>query len=247
MCVKNMKFWLENPRDLFASLELLPTSCMDNNEKLNALTRLVLVLAVVLYFMDKQQLSLTVLVLGLALILLVYNMFGRKPSEGYTFPRKFNFTAYEPVGVPANRSPNGLPSYSQEIPQDLESWIEDINSGYPQDHVPPMLHQVNKVATTPIGQLVGPELEYIPFSNDDNGEVYRKRIPMGQYLHSQAQQHTSRMNYQMNLLQKEKMFRVQRTNNRHSSNPNGLPNMGLNVNYTDDPEMTQTYTSNGLY
>jgi len=39
----NEKFWLNDPRVLIANLRVLPTSEMTNTEKLNALTRLLLV------------------------------------------------------------------------------------------------------------------------------------------------------------------------------------------------------------
>jgi len=60
-------FWLEDPCKLFSSFKFFPTSDMTKTEKLNALTRLALVIAGIMYFM-KYEHTLTFVVLALLLI-----------------------------------------------------------------------------------------------------------------------------------------------------------------------------------
>lgn len=231
-----MKFWLENPKELLSNLEIIPTTSMSNDDKLNALTRLALVVAIVLFIMGRQQQAAITLIAGVVLVLLIYNLFV-KSKEGYVYPRKFGNTIYEPAAKPPGQ--NGLPSYVQELTPELQDWVNDINSGRPQVTEPPMLSYDNQNSQTLLGDLIAPaDPEYLPFSKDEAG-TYKKQVPMGEYLHSQAQQHTSRMNDQMNHIQREKMYRVQRTMNRHMSNPNGLPEFGLNVDFPEQGSDTE--------
>ena len=64
------KFWLENPCSLVTSLNFFPRSEMSKGEKLNALTRLSLLIAGVMYFMKYPHwLSFLVIAVLLAIIL----------------------------------------------------------------------------------------------------------------------------------------------------------------------------------
>ena len=62
------KFWLNDPKALFNSMDVLPTSEMTNAQRLNALTRLLLVITAGMYFLGYDQ-YFTVLALGILLIL----------------------------------------------------------------------------------------------------------------------------------------------------------------------------------
>lgn len=222
-----MKFWLENPSDLFSSLEILPCSSMNNNEKLNALTRLIILISVIFYFMGNNRMAICVSLIGIAVIILVHNMILRNPIEGWTYPRKYTATVYDSVAKPP-AVPSGMPSSAQVISPELEEWISDINSGRPQTNYPAMLNYDNQTYETPITTLVPENNEiFSPFSASETKEY--KKIGMGEFLQSQAQLNTSRMNDQMNHIQREKMFRIQRTQNRHIENPNGFPEFGLNI------------------
>lgn len=66
------EFWLDNPSQLFTSLNFLPTESMSIDEKYNALTRLVVIVAVALYFMGQPH-AWTVLAVGLLAVVLLRN------------------------------------------------------------------------------------------------------------------------------------------------------------------------------
>lgn len=68
--MENEKFWLENPKALFSSFNVFPRSDMDNATKLNALTRLLLLIVLGMYLLGSDQ-WLTTLLLGLLLIFIL--------------------------------------------------------------------------------------------------------------------------------------------------------------------------------
>lgn len=63
-------FWFNNPKVLFTTWEFIPTQTMTNAERLNTLTRLLLLITVGMYLMDYEH-YITVLVLGFLLILIL--------------------------------------------------------------------------------------------------------------------------------------------------------------------------------
>jgi hypothetical protein len=65
-------FWLNDPKILFSSCDIIPSQKMTNAERLNALTRLLLLLVLIMYLMDYDQ-WLTVLIVGLLLIIVLRN------------------------------------------------------------------------------------------------------------------------------------------------------------------------------
>ena len=65
------KFWIKDPCVLFSDPQLIPTSNMTKAEKLNALSRLVIVIAIGMYFM-KYDNWLVFLTLSLLIIVLLY-------------------------------------------------------------------------------------------------------------------------------------------------------------------------------
>lgn len=66
------RFWLEEPRDLFARFDLLPKPEDTFEEKLNAITRLMLILAIVFLVVFNWKHWLTFLLIALVLIIFVY-------------------------------------------------------------------------------------------------------------------------------------------------------------------------------
>lgn len=65
-------FWLENPTKLLSSTKIFPTAGMDKAEKLNALTRLALLITAVLYLFDYDQAGLFAILSLLVLVCLNY-------------------------------------------------------------------------------------------------------------------------------------------------------------------------------
>lgn len=65
------KFWIDEPCVLFTELSIIPTKDMSRNEKLNALTRLVLLIAAGLWVAKYKQWK-AFLLLGILFVVLVY-------------------------------------------------------------------------------------------------------------------------------------------------------------------------------
>lgn len=75
--MSDQKFWAENPCILLTDMKVFPTAEMSVNQKLNALTRLAIIIAVVMYFMKYKQWFAFISIALLVIVLLKYT----KPSE----------------------------------------------------------------------------------------------------------------------------------------------------------------------
>lgn len=81
------KFWARDPCVLATDLELFPTAQMSKDRKLNALTRLAILLAAVMAFFHQSNWALFLLAALLAIVLLGYGMrepFTRTPTYADT-------------------------------------------------------------------------------------------------------------------------------------------------------------------
>lgn len=77
------KFWLDDPCCLFSDFELLPRKDMTTNEKLNALTRLVIIIAVVMYVMNYEY-WFNFLVISLLIIIVSRYLYKNSRKEGFS-------------------------------------------------------------------------------------------------------------------------------------------------------------------
>ena len=71
------QFWLNDPSNLFKNkhiLELWPTSAMSKEEKLNAITRIIIMLSALGYIITGSNNFIIIFVIMLAIILLFYNL-----------------------------------------------------------------------------------------------------------------------------------------------------------------------------
>jgi len=66
----NDPFWLDKPEILLSKFEVIPRQTMTNSERLNALTRLLLIITGVMYLMEMENYK-VVFVLGIILILVL--------------------------------------------------------------------------------------------------------------------------------------------------------------------------------
>lgn len=82
------KFWLEDPSALFQSLTLIPQCDMSIPERLNALTRLILVITLILFFL--RLCWWLFLLLGIIMVIILYLIYyNQKPvTENYTCPKR---------------------------------------------------------------------------------------------------------------------------------------------------------------
>jgi cbb3-type cytochrome oxidase subunit 3 len=78
---KKIPFWLENPNVLFQSFEFFPSEDMTYTQKLNALSRMVIVLTLILYGMTRHFRILVISVVTLAAIYFVYHYHNKNTAE----------------------------------------------------------------------------------------------------------------------------------------------------------------------
>ena len=78
-------FWLEHLGSLFCSYELIPVASMNFVEQMNALTRLVILVSIVLFLIGFKQ-SVLFLLLSLLFIIILYYIQMKTVSENYRSP-----------------------------------------------------------------------------------------------------------------------------------------------------------------
>jgi len=154
------KFWLENPKDLFVRTNLLVDPDDSFNEKLNTLTKLVIIVAIVMAIFRWKH-WLTFLVVALLLILFAY-LINQQQSESHVehFNEDIdNFTYYN------NRDTRATP-HSFENHTKMENELQPLESCYTHIvaaasrsiHEPPQvtyLHPNGEVLASPLVEGAG--------------------------------------------------------------------------------------------
>ena len=110
MSTNNSSFWGYYPTVLFQKnviLEIWPTSNMDYNSKLNAITRLVILLTFIGYIFT---FSLKILVVGLVTILVIYLYYTIYYREGFTIANQPMVTTATQAQTAILGNPNPNPS-----------------------------------------------------------------------------------------------------------------------------------------
>ena len=87
---EGQKFWVEDICVLFSPLTLIPTEKMTKNERLNALTRLVLVVSAVLFYIQYEYWLQVLLISLFAIILFKYGGKKEGGKEGFTVTPTFS-------------------------------------------------------------------------------------------------------------------------------------------------------------
>lgn len=85
MSCDDQKFWAESPCSLLTSLSIVPTENMNLDQKLNAVTRLVIVMSIIAYFLDYKYWYIFLLV-GLGILILLRYARPSQKREGFTIP-----------------------------------------------------------------------------------------------------------------------------------------------------------------
>jgi len=79
--MNNERFWLDDPNVLFKNLNIIPTADMSNAERLNSLTRLLVLVTLGLYFYGYEQYY-VILVLGILLIVVLRSNCPKRENFG---------------------------------------------------------------------------------------------------------------------------------------------------------------------
>lgn len=106
---KENTFWVENPCALFSEIDIIPKKDMSRSEKLNSLTRLLIIVVIILYFVDYKH-WLIFLLIGLLLIIIFnYYSFSKKDedqTEEFTVTPTYTGTDFQQTVV--------APTYAEE-------------------------------------------------------------------------------------------------------------------------------------
>jgi hypothetical protein len=129
-------FWLENPNVILHSFDFFPSADMSYTEKLNAISRMVIVLTCILYYITKEFRIIIIGLMTIATIYLVYSYYYSKEVAGnkkitiYGEDRElegFNTPAVDSLGkqniqIPKDvfSSPNSSNPFSNVLVSDYE-------------------------------------------------------------------------------------------------------------------------------
>ena len=105
------KFWAQDPCVLLTNLSLLPTASQTKDQKLNALTRLAIIISIVLYFMKYEYALQFALCAVLVILLLKYAGNG---SGDHHEPKKEGFTIVPTYANPDMQQTTVSPLFSEE-------------------------------------------------------------------------------------------------------------------------------------
>lgn len=164
--VPKPKFWLEDPTVLVKSFSIFPDEKMTRNEKLNALTRLAVLISAGLYWAEYQYWSTFLLVAILGIIAMKYACPPAEKSEGFSIPPTYNGVNYQETVL--------APTFAEEwqIPPIEYDLVDEV---YDEDDVEgtygPMMTYPRSSQTR--GQNNG--------YKEDDGDRYVKLGDLGRY------------------------------------------------------------------
>lgn len=156
------KFWLEDLSILLKEPSIIPTSCMSRTQKLNSLSRLVIVISVGMYFMEYKD-WLKFLLISLAIIIVIY--ISTRDKNDSNQPK--NIENYQGVNTAQGLStfiPNGPLSTSIPIQPVFSESIRN----------PPHRYDVVEMVEDPV--------EIVSGLGDGTSQVDPRSYPYGQYL-----------------------------------------------------------------
>ena len=117
------KFWVEDPCVLISDLVFFPTSDMTREQKLNALTRLAIVISAIMYMMEYKHWHTFLLVSILSLVIVEYaaKMKATKEKEGFSIvPTRIGDDFHETVVAPTFSEEVRVPPPAYDMYTDVE-------------------------------------------------------------------------------------------------------------------------------
>lgn len=156
----SIPFWYNDPSILLNKKHISsawPSSCMEYNERMNAITRLVLILTVVGYLLTKSKMLVASSIFTLIGLVIVYknnrnkhdkNLFSNIGKEGFTSSENFeemkdnfevpttknplqNLNATENNSEKKSAAPSFNPTVSEEINKTAKEQIKELHSDFP--------------------------------------------------------------------------------------------------------------------
>jgi len=156
----SIPFWYNDPSILLNKKHIYsvwPSSCMEYNERMNAITRLVIILTAVGYFLTKSNMLVVTSFFTLVGLVIVYksnrskhdmNLISTIEKEGFTSDEAFeemkdnfevptvknplqNLTATENNAEKKSAAPSFNPTVSKEINKNAKEQIKELHADFP--------------------------------------------------------------------------------------------------------------------
>ena len=156
----SIPFWYNDPSILLNKKHIYsvwPSSCMEYNERMNAITRLVIILTAVGYFLTKSNMLVVTSFFTLIGLVIVYknnrskhdmNLISTIEKEGFTSDEAFeemkdnfevptvknplqNLTATENNAEKKSAAPSFNPTVSKEINKNAKEQIKELHADFP--------------------------------------------------------------------------------------------------------------------
>lgn len=147
----NEKFWIEDYRELFCNVSTIPEYQTPMNVQLNALSRLVILISILLLFVSKT-LSLVFLIMSFLFIILIYYIQRDKMR---------NNSSNQPLKQDIIEHFNGCSDPSNKKADDKSFYVKEIDSNleyYELDSQPCRRNKIcNKIENVYIEQYAGDE------------------------------------------------------------------------------------------
>lgn len=206
MSTHHEKFWLEDPSVLFTNLEVVPKKDMTQNEKLNAMTRLIVVVSLVLLVMNKPW-WVTFLIVGVVAVALVKAL--DKDN------RRESFTALATYTDPSVNQTIVSPLWSEEFRVPPPDYFQ-INNTLPSQ--PPDALEQFPAPAYPYGQYMSttnmlPQEEYAVRNSGGSANIARE------FVNSQFLRNRIAFQEDMTRIYKKKLARRFRSNTGDTFSP----------------------------
>lgn len=207
------KFWIKDPCILFSNPQIFPTQNMTKAEKLNALTRLVIIIAIGMYFLKYDNWMVFLLISLLVIILLYYS--SNRPSTKTSESKTEDFTIVPTYLGTDLQQTIVAPTFAEEwqVPPPAYDLYSQVN--YPGQG---MFEEPLEAKSFPYGQLLSttnllPSDEY--YVNMGCGGTRSARA----YQNSAFLRHDLAYRENMTRLYKKKLARRFRQNNSDVFSP----------------------------
>lgn len=176
-------FWLEDPTELFRNLELLPNPGSNIASKLNALTRLAVVVGLGIYLLNKdskESSSLCIITFGVLLLFIVITAYYSKSKEGFRPP------PMPVVEKPTPTYPPSSPTVNLSGLQATPLWYDPKYGAGPKEYRDPPVIPPNPAdakfwggfqsrINEPRPQIIHSNVESVLFKNE---QPYSQRISL---------------------------------------------------------------------
>jgi hypothetical protein len=138
--MKTERFWLEDPKSLFNDIKILPKYDMSVEKQMNCITRFIILVFIILYFINYKQ-STLFLILSLFFIIILYYLQKSKMTTRENFNYRNNYIEktqqlYDDFVCQPRYTPQKFPSYyNQQFEKPVEIRPDQTYRSYNQELV----------------------------------------------------------------------------------------------------------------